>query len=212
MPLTRALCLSSQGKLQHASADMHNPKPAVDGGEASRAGTRSWRQTRQPDALHAWQESTQHCCSAVPRRAGVVKLDRSCLPACEQMGKQEETERQGLASCKPLACCGLAALSVWKLRVVRGCCCAKHHLPASTLSVTGCLHTSLPLLLQVHLSDVALPPIKQWKGPASACTAQLAVAECAASPALAFSVWVGAQGDCGMFAKASCAVCRAKSA
>lgn len=53
----------------------------------------------------------------------------------------------------------------------------------------------------VHLSDVALPPIKQWKGPTSACTAQLAVAECAASPALAFSVWVGAQGDCGMFAK-----------
>ena len=90
----------------------------------------------------------------------------------------------------------------------------KHHLalPASTLSVTGCLHTSLPLFLQVHLSDVALPPIKQWKGPTLACTAQLAVAECAASPALAFSVWVGAQDDCGMFAKASCAVCRAKSA
>ena len=82
VPVTRAVCLFSQKEMQNAPADMHNCRPAVGSGEASRAGTQSWRQARQPDALHAWQEITQHC--RVPRRASAVVLDHGCLPECER--------------------------------------------------------------------------------------------------------------------------------
>ena len=201
MPQTRVLCLSPRRSCRKRQLTC-TIRPAGDSGEASRASTRSWGQARQPDALHAWLESTQHCHSAVPRRAGTVSLARVCLPACEQTEDSSAKPIAGPAVLWAGTCCLREALSLCRAAVAWS---IQHCQPTRCALPDAC---KCPLtLLQVHLVDVALPPAKQLQGHAPACTAESAIAECAASPALAFSVWVGAQGDCGMFAKASCASC-----